>query len=505
MASSHHTARKILFRTLIVVYVCAAAVIIPYAFGYRFSPERGVFVYAGSITIKTNPRLATVAVDGVPTDTDRNFINDSYHLTGLVPGTHTVTVTADGHQTFEKRLDVSSGYSTEIWNALLPRISYDRTTVATATMDGAFYRSPDGRYAAWTARNDNRLVLTIAAIASGTVRTVDVPAEVAMAMVTADANIEWRPDGRSLLIPLTTADGTDTLIALLDDDGTVTGMITLGAILTPTATDVRQVRWDPRDRNAFYAVIDGDLRRVTLTTATDGTTPTVATAAPVATNVRTYTIAGDMLYYLDAGSGMVFRTATGDARDATHVQVTASHLSGDGDAVMTVYGSDADTRIAVRFLRDGTLYLWDAITGNGSAPLRTLGTGIEGFLFSDDGKKLLYWTRNDIMTYFTRDWDVQPVRRAGDTLTVGHFADRIGQVQWHRDYEHVVYVVGDDLHITELDTRGGRLTRTLATVGAGATVRADHADNRLYLATGTGVDRILSWIAFPEPETGLFR
>ena len=57
--------KKIFWWTLFVLFWVVSAVIIGYAFGYRFNFKRGVFIYGGSISMKTTPLDSDVYINNV--------------------------------------------------------------------------------------------------------------------------------------------------------------------------------------------------------------------------------------------------------------------------------------------------------------------------------------------------------------------------------------------------------------------------------------------------------
>jgi len=490
----HHTGRRIFFWTLVVAYVCLIGIIIPYAFGYRFSFDRGVFVYAGSITVKANPRTVTVTIDD-HTDDNPSFINDTYHITGIAPGEHTVHITRDGFQPVTKTITVSSGISTELWNVILPRTTYTRTPLATLPTH-VFYRAPRRNLIAVPfAHDDDRLGVTILDVTDpNNVRTTT-RTPFPQRRLTPDTaqNVEWSRDATALIVPVThtRADGSlqsDALILTPDDTLT----LSLRDVF-PAATTIDTVRWHPQKSRTLYAHIDDTLTEITLP-ETDVRRDTVRTT-PRAGDVRAYTIAGNALYYLTRRTGVIIKLSQDGS--ATQITTTPTTLSPDDDAVVTVYD---DNRVVVRGTRSGTLEFFD---GARPSLAGVLARNIRGSHFSNDGKKLLYWSDNEIFVRFVRDWDVQPLRTAGETLTLARFTTPVDNVQWTADYEHVLYTTPHALKLTSLDGRGGRTTHTLLQLRTPSVVRADHAASRLFITEADGNAHPLFFITFPEKE-GLF-
>ena len=117
--------RPWIFFLFVALFGITASTVLFFAFGYRYSFERGIFIYSGSITIKTIPETVTIEVDGKPVPKKSlGLLNNSVHIAGLMPGEHTLRLTAPEHATWEKRIVIESGISREFWNIILPRLSY---------------------------------------------------------------------------------------------------------------------------------------------------------------------------------------------------------------------------------------------------------------------------------------------------------------------------------------------------------------------------------------------
>jgi len=94
-----------------------------------------------------------------------------------------------------------------------------------------------------------------------------------------------------------------------------------------------------------------------------------------------------------------------------------------------------------------------SISGDGwSLPAR----GILGYMPSDNGDRVLWWTRNELWVLWVRDTDYQPYHVAGDRELVTRWSVPIVKAAWFRDRDHIVVDLGDGQYrVVETDTRGG--------------------------------------------------
>lgn len=158
------------------------------------------------------------------------------------------------------------------------------------------------------------------------------------------------------------------------------------------------------------------------------------------------------------------------------------------------------TRIALLNRSTGDCFLWNS--GETTESFSRLSSEARGLQFSDDGKKVLYWTDWEIFSFFTRKWEVQPARAEGDRVDVGRFSEPIRNVQWSKDYEHVLFSSGDTILMTELDGRGGRnLSAILHLPGEPEQMATFTSDNLLFslYPAEDKKSSSLSEITFPEP------
>jgi len=481
---------KLVFWAFLVLFLATSASILFFTFGYRFSFDRGIFIYTGSVTIKSNPRAVGISLDGksVPSDMLHN-INQSIHVTGITPGEHLLRVEAEGYLPWEKEVIIQSGVSTEFWNILLPRSSYETTTMA----EGGFvkvFNSSTRKYFALVGDKDGETTITILERKTGAAEQVFSNREYRFDPKDG-RNVEWSKDEKLLLVPLRSREGDRRAVFVIDrNTGTATNLQDIVPV-----TDPENPRWHPDNDGTFFVLSRGSLLLIRPDAADTGQRITT-----VAQNISAYDLSGRFAAILDRASGVIslipFADLTGTNRKTIAETIPgATHFT---KPFLTMYD---DRRIAI-YDQGGEGFLWND-DGKLEPSVVKLGSGIQGIQFSDDGKKLLFFTDNEASVLFTRDWDVQPTREDGEILQIARFSSPISEVQWTKNYEHVLFVLGSELKIAELDNRGRRNIETVLP-SSGKTLRQVitlPAENELYTISGS-VDSdttTFSFISFPEP------
>ena len=483
--------RPFLFWLFVSAFFITAASVIFYAFGYRFSLDRGIFIYTGSITIKSTPETVTVSINGETVPQKRlGLLNQSIHLAGLPPGEHFIEVSAPGYRTWAKKAVVQSGVSTEFWNVLLLRENYAPDIFSETAGAVKMFASPEnGLYAVMKKNGENYSLVTFD---SDTGKTEEIFSTKEYSFSPDDTeNIEWSPESDKLLVPLT-RDGLRTYFVVEVRTKKAMALEELIRFNAPRTGTIRVARWDPANRNTLFFLEGTTLYRVNTEEALPA--PTL-----VREKVETYDLSARNIYYISSDSGTVYRLPSSGRGDSP-VQIASSAVPVSLETrvpyTLVIYDED---RYTIIDHTKGSLSVFNRDTdGN---PLKLLSTGIVGSQFSDDGKKLLYWSDNDISAYFLADWEVQPLREADTVIQIARFSSPIRNVQWSEDYEHIVFTLHGNIKLIELDNRDRRiLTDILSFPEPLLQVLSHFGENRLYVVPQSGS---IQSIVFPETP-GIF-
>jgi hypothetical protein len=505
--------RRIFFWTLVALFFVVAPTIIMNARGYRFDFHRGVFVHSGSIMLKTNPQDFDVYVNGeLETSKQINRVNNSYTLTGFIPGNYAVAVNAEGFQTWSKKTELHSGLASEFWNVLLVRKDYARTAFETQRLDN-FFISPKDENIAIAKNTSEGMEVQILNIAKKTISNSFLFPNSVFDDKTREENIEWSPDEDYLSVPVKITaqapaeeENSAKLIKITPnansnriiekyiyfianpaDDSS----FNLNSFLEKD--DIRNVRWDPQDKKYLFFLSENNLYRANINDKND--------LKNIAENVSAFDLSKTGIYYTQFPNELVFKVSLDGA--ATPTQLTNSFPETSSALTKKLVAYD-DDRVA--FLSsDHKLFIYNK--GEHGTYFQKLGDAIQSFQFSDDGKKLLFASDNEIFTYFLRDWDVQPQRSENEIQSITRYSESLKNIQWFKDYEHIIFSTGQYVKIIELDSRDHRnCMDILNTAAADPKLTYNHSSERLYFIDKNGDTSDLYSIVFPEPGAflGLF-
>ena len=482
------TPKAIFFWTLVVLFWLTAATIIGYAFGYRFNFSSGIFIYGGSITLKTTPQEVDVYVDGVLMPSKSfNRLNNSYHIGGIKPGNYLLEIKAPGYQGWSKKISVHSGISTEFWNVILAQNSYAREDYESAGIE-KFFISPRKNLAAFSQQIENDFFVKI--FNPGTLEMLQVFAANDY-IFTNDTkeNIEWSPEAHRIIIPLISKiDNTKNyFIASVDNS-----QETLNLKELTGNNNLSHVRWDPKNKDVLFYMSEKNLYRLDLND--------LQNKQLAAQNIASYDLSPKALFYFQLPEGIVYKTSF-DAKD-TPTQITTAPPENMNDNSYQIIIYDDDRLVFLNNSND--LYIFNR-GEDGDVYFHELSSNALGSQFSDDGKKLLFWNDHEISAYFARKWEVQPTRIEDETMPITKFSDTIANVQWTRDYEHALFTNNNEVKLIELDKRDHRNMMDVLNLNDSTSILVNNfTDSKLYYTEKNDRGQnSLHAIYFPERTTFL--
>jgi len=123
---------------------------------------------------------------------------------------------------------------------------------------------------------------------------------------------------------------------------------------------------------------------------------------------------------------------------------------------------------------NGDFYLLN----NETKSFELISQNIQGAQFSDDGKKLLYFTSSELWVYYLD-------RSRDNKELITRLSQRIKKAVWYgKTNEHLVFLAGEMIKITELDSRNERNTFNLASLENASDISYNPQDAKLYLVDG---------------------
>lgn len=471
------TSKRIFFWVLVVLFFAITPTIIFYSMGYRFNTQRGIFVFTGSLSIKSNPQNVDIYIDQQVRNKSLNRLNNSYHIGGIKPGEHLVEVKAPGFSSWSKKINISSGTSTEFWNVVLKRDSYEKTVYQSEGIDKFFF-DPGKKMIAYTKASAGGILVDVLDLDNNKSESVFSSDEYAFTDDKKE-NIEWSPQSEKIIIPVAKEGEKNYFIVDIKKRETV------NLKELAQAENIQKVRWDRENKDFVYYIADNSIYYLN--------TKNTEEKKIIANNVASYDLSSGFVYYFQIPSGIISRVNFDGTNSPEQITTTPPEKMNDPNYQITVYDQD---RIAL-LNKSGELYIFNQ--GGKKDYFRSLSSGIDEIQFSDDGKKMLYFNEFEICVYFTRDWDVQPIRTEDEQKEITRFSKPVKNIQWTRDYEHVAFSVEDKLKITEVDNRSqNNIMDLLSLNDPESKIVSDLGENIIYFTDKNSGTSNLYSITFPE-------
>ncbi len=445
--------RKIFFWILVILFFIIAPSLVLYANGYRFDLKKGVFVHSGTISLKVNPRNVAIFLNGKEEEVTTSRINNSLNIFGLMPREYNLKISADGFNEWSKKTEVHSGMASEFWNILLTRKEYEKTPYESGPLR-RFFISPEDRLIALVNQPEIGTEVKILDIKDAGIQKTFLFEGWSFIAEERKENIEWSPKEDYLLIPLEKKNafleeegGKEKIFSYFVADPDKGTYFNLNEFIGKS--DLRNVRWDPEEKDYVFFLEGTNLYRSSIKKKED--------FALVSQEVSSFDLAKTGVYYSQLPNELVFRKDLNGETGKTQITFDSPKKTDSLNEKLIVYD---ELRIA--FLdKNKNLYLLNK--GEHKEYLEKIDDNIEGVQFSDDGKKLLFWKENEISVFFLRDWNVQPLRVENETKNITRYSEKISNVQWFKDYEHVIFSVGPFVKIIELDNRDRRICQDILT------------------------------------------
>lgn len=434
------TQRKLFALFFVLLFMLVAPTVVLFAQGYRFNWENNIFVYSGSITVKSWPRDIEIYIDGKKQDSKNlNLINRAYTINGIKPGKYRLTCSRPGFTSWEKEINVHSGLTTEFWNVILfPNEENRETEVFEFDQENItqFFLSPN--------KNDE-LILFANKENSNRVETLNTKNQEREILFETDLysfvekesglNIEWNAENKKFILPVVDQnEKEDYLIVNTEDES----FLILSDFFDENK--IKKARWMFDEKNQLLVL--NDKNQLFNFNYQEETTELIAE------NVGDYDFADYNIYYTRLPNNFVWEIKQSDLENKK--QITSEIIKSDKENFIKITAYDKH-RIFLSDKNNNLVFIEDKEKGEilNIKPTEKI-TGVQ---FSNDGKKLLCWNENEIWYYMLKDWEVQPKRYLGDKITIARSSETIKNVQWLDNYENIVLSTGNKIRSFEADPR----------------------------------------------------
>ena len=551
-------ARKIIvFSIFILTMGVLAPLIIFYSMGYRFDLKKGIFVYSGSIVVKTNPSEVNIKLNNQEiAQASLDLINQSLNINGLMPKKYDLEISSPDHQTWKKQVDVHSGIATEYWSVVLPPNQIEENILLQKNILNYSF-SPDKKKLAYFLKSEGAISLFIR---EGGNDYFIFKEDTNQRFSPAEGELKWSPDNGKLIFSFK-KDSQEKVLAVIAD-GVYDKVIPLGMLWAENliSTEEEQSNLDEnqdqkdsrannynnennillatnyswQDKDKIFFLIEGNLyaqsfetianwweaqKNLSLTSspanqntnqksknanqniaapyAQSLTLPDNVRPGKIKSGVLGFTFCDNLICTIDQESRS-FEMIASDGTESLSSAIPGEYSLSEKYQLFA-YGKDFVTILD----KDGNFFLWEKTPAKkeGDTGLKFLMPKVKEAYFSDDGKKLLFATEKEVYVYFTKEWKVQPKHIAGDIMTIYKQDQKIEKVQWYEDYQNVFIIDKENIKFAEVDTRGGQNVFNFFQGKNLLNVNYDNPDKKLWFTKNSNEETQLIEVTFPVSKS----
>jgi len=432
--------KKILFLFFLILFLAAAPLAIFYSFGWRIDFRGAKIIRPGIIYFKVLPKSCQIYVNG-KAQKKTDFLFGSATVENLVAGRYSIEIKKDGFQTWQKNLDVAAASLTELKDVVL---FPDKLDLKILSKDvELFFLSPDGKKIfTWEKNAPDPKNPGDAAIRS--LKLIDAGKNIKSQLIEEKdfkkaavrlLDLKPSPDSKILLLKAIVSakrpgsakleEATEYYALKLEQSPI------LISLLPFSKRTITKIDFDPAKSQQLLFLDDKGLNRINL--ADNG-------EESLLPKIVSFAVSGNNIYYLEESGGLFKTDSSFGPRD----RINDENLQIQKDSQYEIF--PAPSHIALKEGR--TLYLLQ----NQKRIFERISDSAEDLVFSPDSKKAAYLSEREVNVLFLEDDNIQPRKKAGESLFITRFSERINGIFWLTN-RYLLLDAGGKIKAAEIDDR----------------------------------------------------
>ena len=450
------TRRRIYFYALVLVFCIAAPAVILYSQGYTLNMRDLSLKKTGAIFVSTSPKGVRVLVNGILKATTSDLIfSQGKLLSHLAPGEYEVRIEKDGYLPWGKQLVVEPQLVTEARSIFLVPESPPEQVIEENVSDVII--------------SDSNALLAYVKGDSIAILDVSSPAIIPLSGEKGEkiGKVRFGADENYLIVESLLANKVKKYLLEVK-----TGEIT--RIAEDDEERLVKIRQYPEGEPRIVALSSaGNLYWIDLRSQNERTL--------IARDIGNFELFGSKALYATAAPTIVYEK---DLLSGRTEQLNQTPI-GNFNLSSKMLRSDAGYIAVIDDKKFLHLYR------NEEKAFVRIADGVLDAAFSEDDRKLMWQSKNEIHVSYLKDSSVQPRRKQGDTELITRFSGTIGSIAWFSyDSEHILFAAEGKLKFVELDGRDRRNTYDVSEVKRPAVIIYNRFDDFIYLLDGHTLKKI---------------
>lgn len=443
-----------MFIVLVVLFFLVAPLVIFYSQGYRFDFEAKKFFQTGAFSFKVWPRGALVFIDGKLAK-KTSFPFGTVYIENLLPKKYTVEIKKEGYLSWEKTLEIKERWVTENKNIfLVPESS--QFDLLEKNIDDFFFSS-NGKKAILNKREKEKWILVLFNLEGKTSSVLFGAESFSTGKEKVNlAELKWSPDSKKLL--LKTDKENSFFVVEIDESPSLYPLDFLKSGVTSASFILAESEkllfsQESAERNNLF-IVNYKNREI---------------SGPVISNFLTFEVLNNGVFWLDNEG---FLNQSDFSGNKIH-QFNKEPFILDNNFSYQLF-IFSENKIFVK--KENGFYFFN----QEKQLLEKILEGVKEIKISPDLKKIVYFTNNEIWLLFLENIEGQPGRIEGEKLFLSRFSEKIGNVFWWTSH-YLIFSVGKEIRIIEIDNRNGINNYNLPTVPTQAEMFWNNSDKKLYI------------------------
>jgi WD40 repeat protein len=453
--------RRCIFYTFLFLFVVLASSIILYAQGYSFDWQKKSPVITGAFYFKSYPKEADIYINNKYEGKTTKFIRR------LPPGKYDIKISKQNYSDWQKTLAVESKLVTEVQDVVLVKktitpnlITDNNVKYLTFSLDKkrAIYLT-DSPPALRLIDLTNGTDIQIYPLSTSTERgyTASLPS------LNSLSDILWSPNGERLILSF--ANNRYYILNLKNPIEIIDIYNLIKILSTYKLYSIENLSFHSQNADRIYFYFKNNLYFIEINNSNPNNS---LISPPIVYNALTYVIYNDKILYVDT-NGEFYKTSL---NGSSFKKIFDIPVFKPGQSI-SIINEEILALDKSLYLLNSQAQVFDKISEN-----------IEEIVLSDDRKKMLWRTQNEIGIMWLEP-EIGPVPRNRYETEIIKTARDITQAIWYtRTNQHVIIVAENKIEITELDNRSTRNTADIIMIQNPRTFYNETNDTFYILSNG---------------------
>lgn len=429
--------RKLIFFSAVLTFLITTPIIIFYARGYRINWNKLKIIKTGAIHANSTSKGANIYINGEYQGTTPFLVKE------LVPGDYAIKIQTDNTYPWTKTLTVSASQVVTTGDTLLIPQKITTTNIIPTENIANYWPTEDWKKIAFVDTASQLWLYTKSTQQLKQIKATTTPA----------TTILWSVANNKLLL-----ESNGIYVYDIKGDNFTKIVIPKDKLATTT---ISHLKWSQEDENKIFFMNDNTLYEFDYISS--------ELKSPLDQKILVYEIINNQIYYLLESNRIFYRINT---QGENKTQISLKYVDIDADAKLHIDNNQA------AITDKGKVFLFD----NKERLFSQIDSNTKNIEISGAGDKILLQKEQELFVYHINE-------EKDNKEFITRYGQTIDDCLWLTTDNHIIFSLGNQLKITETDTRNHLNIFDLVTFNTEAPVKLDTKTSELYFITEKGLEK----------------